>query len=87
MPNSDSSPPNFCTVGVFVQKKGQERCNFENITDTWARHLSKTEGGEKYGGKSRLGMVNRDFSKGGDHTNHLDDDFCTVWELFFNDSF
>ena len=57
MPNSDSSPPNFCTVGVFVQKKGQERCNFENITDTWARHLSKTEGGEKYGGKSRLGMI------------------------------
>ena len=23
------------------------------------------KGGEKYGGKSRLGMVNQDFSKGG----------------------
>ena len=40
------------------------------MAHTWVRHLSKAEGEEKYGGKSRLGMVNRDFSKGGHRTNH-----------------
>ena len=39
--------------------------------------------GEKYAGKSRLGMVNQDFSKGGDHTNHLNDSWALCTILYF----
>ena len=78
MLNLDPSPPNFCTVGVFIQKNKNGQAGavqLLKILQTRGQGICQRPKarGEKYAGKSRLGMVNQDFSKGGDHTNHLND--------------
>ena len=57
VPNSDSSPPNFCTVGVFVQKKGRSGATLKILQTRGLGICQRPKGEKNTAGNHDLGWL------------------------------